>query len=138
MNDEKTTEETWREVGDQFKALGESLATAFRTAWEKEETREHVRGMKEGLEAMVDQVGRAIEEASASVEGQKMREELGRAAESARAAGEKTLQDARPHLISALDTVNAELQKLIRRMEGGEQAVEGSGVESASEETDTG
>ena len=133
MNDEKTTEETWREVGDQFKALGESLATAFRTAWEKEETREHVRGMKEGLEAMVEQVGRAIEEASASVEGQKMREELERAAESARAAGDKTLQDARPHLISALDTVNAELQKLIRRMEG-----EGPVVESASEERGTG
>jgi hypothetical protein len=133
MSEEKTTEETWREVGDQFKALGESLATAFRTAWDKEETREHVRGMKEGLEAMVDQVGRAIEEASASVEGQKMREELGRAAESARAAGEKTLQDARPHLISALDTVNAELQKLIRRMEGEEQV-----VESASEERGNG
>jgi hypothetical protein len=124
MSEEKTTEETWREVGEQFKALGESLATAFRTAWEKEETREHVRGMKEGLEAMVDQVSRAIEEASASVEGQKMREELERAAESARAAGEKTFQDARPHLISALDTVNAELQKLIRRMEGGELAPE--------------
>jgi hypothetical protein len=138
MSEEKTTEETWREVGEQFKALGESLATAFRTAWEKEETREHVRGMKEGLEAMVDQVGRAIEEASASVEGQKMREELERAAESARAAGEKTLQDARPHLVSALDTVNAELQKLIRRMEGGEPVVEGSGVEPAPEETDTG
>jgi hypothetical protein len=133
MSEEKTSEETWREVGDQFKALGESLATAFRTAWEKEETREHVRGMKEGLEAMVDQVGRAIEEASASVEGQKMREELERAAESARAAGEKTLQDARPHLISALDTVNAELQKLIRRMEGEEQV-----VESASEERGNG
>jgi len=128
MNDEKTTEETWREVGDQFKALGESLATAFRTAWDKEETREHMRGMKEGLEAMVDQVGRAIEEASASVEGQKVREELERAAESARAAGEKTLQDARPHLIAALDTVNAELQKLIRRMEGGEPAPEEKGT----------
>ena len=129
MSEEKTTEETWREVGDQFKALGESLATAFRTAWEKEETREHVRGMKEGLEAMVDQVGRAIEEASASVEGQTVRGELERAAESARAAGEKTLQDARPHLISALDTVNAELQKLIRRMEGGEPAPEEAGGE---------
>jgi hypothetical protein len=129
MREEKTTEETWREVGDQFKALGESLATAFRTAWDKEETREHVRGMKEGLQAMVDQVGRAIEEASASVEGQKVREELERAAESARTAGEKTLQDARPLLISALDTVNAELQKFIRRMEGGEPAPEEEGGE---------
>ena len=147
MSDEQTAKDAWREVGDQFKALGESLATAFRTAWEKEETREHVRGMKEGLEAMVDQVGRAIEEASASVEGQKAREEsiryfkaaalegqkvrgeVERAAESARAAGEKTLQDARPHLISALDTVNAELQKLIRRMEERELAPEEAGGE---------
>ncbi len=32
MTNEQTTEETWREVGGQFQALGESLAQAFRTA----------------------------------------------------------------------------------------------------------
>ena len=119
MSDEQTAKDAWREVGDQFKALGESLATAFRTFWEKVETREHLQSMKEGLEAMVDQVGQAIEETSASPEGQQVRQEAEKAAESARAAGEKALQDARPHLISTLGQVNAELQKMIDRMEQG-------------------
>ena len=119
MSDEQTAKDAWREVGDQFKALGESLATAFRTFWEKEETREHLQSMKEGLEAMVDQVGQAIEETSASPEGQQVRQEAEKAAESARAAGEKALQDARPHLISTLGQVNAELQRMIDRMEQG-------------------
>ena len=48
MTDEQTTGEAWREVGRQFQALGESLATAFRTAWESEENREHVQDMKTG------------------------------------------------------------------------------------------
>jgi len=40
-----------------------------------------------------------------------------KAAESARAAGAQTLQDAQPHLLSALRQINAEIQKVIIRME---------------------
>ena len=105
MTDERTTEEAWREVGRQFQALGEGLATAFRTAWESEENRLHLEGMKTGLEAMVDKVSQAIQVASDSPEVQKVRREAGKAAESARIAGEKALQDARPHLLSALSQV---------------------------------
>ena len=114
--DEHTTEESWREVGRQFQTLGESLATALRTAWESEENRQHLEGMKNGLESMVDQVGQAVRDASDSPEGQKVRGEVERAAQSARTAGEKAVQDARPHLLSALNQVNAELQKIISRM----------------------
>jgi len=73
--DEQTTEEAWREVGGQFQALGESLAQAFRTAWESEENRQHLQNMRAGLEAMVDEVDQAIKDASASPEGQKVRQE---------------------------------------------------------------
>ena len=71
---EQKTEESWREVGDQFRALGESLSRAFRTAWESEENRQHLQGMKSGLKAMVDQVDQAIKDASGSPEGQKVRQ----------------------------------------------------------------
>ena len=118
MSDEQPTQEPWREVGDQFKALGESLSRAFRTAWESEENRQHLESMKSGLKAMVDQVGQALEDASASVEGQKVRREAEKAAESARAAGEKALEEARPHVLSAVRQINAEMEKWIRRMEG--------------------
>lgn len=117
MTEEQTTEEPWREVGRQFQALGESLAQAFRTAWEDEENRQHLQDMQAGLEAMIDQVGQAIKEASESPEGQKVRQEVEKAAQSARAAGEKVWQEAQPHLLSALRQVNAELQKMVSRLE---------------------
>ena len=82
MTVERTTGEAWYQVGRQFQALGESLATAFRTAWESEENREHLQDMKAGLEAMVDKVGRAVQEANASPEAQKARREVEKAAES--------------------------------------------------------
>jgi seryl-tRNA synthetase len=111
-----TTDEAWREVGRQFRALGESLAEAFRTAWESEETRRHVQNMQDGLQAMIDHVDRAIKEASVSPEAEKMRGEAEKAAESLRAAGEQTWQEARPHLLAALTQINAELQKMISRL----------------------
>jgi hypothetical protein len=117
MTDEKTTGEAWREVGRQFQVLGESLATAFRAAWEDEENRQHVQGMQAGLEAMIEQVGQAVKEASASPEGQMVREEAERTVGSARVAGKQAWQEARPHLISALRQASDELQKMVSRLE---------------------
>jgi vacuolar-type H+-ATPase subunit I/STV1 len=132
--EKQTTDEAWREVGRQFQALGESLAEAFRTAWESEENRQHVQNMRDGLEAMIDQVGQAIKEASASSEAQKMRGEAEKAAESLRGAGEQTWQEARPHLLSALNQINAELQKMIGRLEQEEPTSEVPAAEVAPDE----
>jgi ElaB/YqjD/DUF883 family membrane-anchored ribosome-binding protein len=107
----------WQEVGQQFQALGESLAQAVRTAWENEETQKRVQEMRSGLESMVEDVREAIDESSKSDEAQKLREEAGRTVESLRSAGEKTAQEVRPQLIHALQQLNSELQKLINRME---------------------
>ena len=131
--DKQTTDEAWREVGRQFQALGESLAEAFRTAWESAETRQHVQNMQDGLKAMVDHVDRAIKEASASPEAEKVRGEAEKAAESLRAAGEHSWQEARPHLLAALTQINAELQKMIGRLEE-EPPSEVPAAEAAPEE----
>lgn len=119
MTNEQTTgtQDAWREVGRQFQSLGESLAQAFRTAWEDEENRQHLQDLQIGLEAMVGEIGQAIEEASAAPEGQRVRQEVKKAAESACVAGEKALHDARPYLLSALRQVSVELQKIISRLE---------------------
>jgi hypothetical protein len=138
MTDEQTTEEAWREVGGQFQALGESLAKAFRTAWESEENRQHLQNMCAGLEAMVDEIGQAIKDASASPEGQKVRQEAQGAATSARAAGERAFQEARPHLLSALRQINAELQKMIGRMEEKRPAPDAPTAEPAPDEQNEG
>ena len=122
--EETTSQDAWGEVGAQFQALGESLATTFRTFWEREETREHLQSVKDGLQTMADEVSQAIDEASTSPEAQKAREEVKKAAESARVAGEKAVQDIQPHLLSALTQVNAELQRVIERMQAGKEEAE--------------
>ena len=122
MTEKQTTEEAWREVGRQFQSLGESLAEAFRSAWESEETRKHVQNMEGGLKAMVDKVDQALKEISASPEAEKMHTEAEKAADTLREAGEKTWQEARPHLLSALTQINAELQKMIGRLKAPETA----------------
>ena len=132
MTDESTNQQAdqpqpassdaWRDVGKQFEALGASLATAFRTAWESEENRKRLQGMQAGLEAMVNQVGKAIQETSDSPEAQRARAEAHKAAQSIHAAGQQSWQEARPHLVSALRQVSAELQKAISQLEQGDKA----------------
>jgi ElaB/YqjD/DUF883 family membrane-anchored ribosome-binding protein len=107
----------WQEVGRQFQVLGESLAQAMRTAWENEETQRRVQEMRTGLESMVQDVNKAIEDSASSPQAQKVREEAGRTVESLRSAGEKTAQEVRPQLIEALQQLNNELQKFVNRME---------------------
>ena len=121
MTEEQTTHEAWSEVGRQFQSLGESLAEAFRTAWEDEGNRRQLRDLQTGLEKMANDVAQAVREASESPEGQKVREETKKAAGSARAAGESAWKDARPHVLSALRSVDAELQKIISKMEAAEE-----------------
>lgn len=117
MTEEHTDQDPWREVGRQFQTLGESLAEAFRAAWEDEENRQHLQDLQAGLEKMARDIGQAVKETSESPEGQKVREEARKAAQSAREAGRNAWQDARPHVVSALRQVDAELQRIITGLE---------------------
>lgn len=111
----------WQEVGRQFQMLGQSIADAMRTAWQNEETQKQLREMRTGLESMVKDVGKAIEDSANSPQGQKIRQDAGKAAEKVRVVGEQTVQEVRPKLIDALKQLNDELQKLITRMEKKEE-----------------
>lgn len=109
--------EAWQEVGQQFKTLGESLARAVRTAWEDEENRRQVREMQAGLESMVNDVGQAIRDTANSPSGQQIRSDAERTVQNLRTAGEQTVQEVKPHLVSALRDANDALQRMIDRME---------------------
>jgi hypothetical protein len=115
--DRAHTEEAWREVGRQFQELGQSLASAFRATVESDEGRRHLRNMQAGVQAMADEVNQAIHEASASPQATEARVKAEKAATTARFATEEAFQDARPQILAALRQVNAELQKLIARMD---------------------
>ncbi len=107
----------WQEVGRQFQALGESLAQAVRAAWGNEETQRRVQEMRAGLESMARDVGKAVEDTANSPQGQKIRQDAEHAAESLRTATVQTVNEVRPQMITALQQLNDELQKLINRME---------------------
>ncbi len=89
--------EARREVGRQGNDLGESLLVAFRTALESEENRCHLKPMQDGLETTVGKVSAAMLQTAASSEAQQVTERADKAAESARAAGEKAFHEAQPH-----------------------------------------
>ena len=108
---------SWEEVGREFEALGESLASAFRAAWEDETNRKRVEEMKAGLKSMVEEVGHAIEDTANTEHGKRIISEAERAAHSLHQAGKETMAEAQPKLVSALRQVNQELQKFIDRME---------------------
>ncbi len=110
--------DAWQEVGRQFQALGDSLSNAFRATWQDEGNRQRVEEMRIGVESMVNQVGRVLSDYADSPEGQRFRADAKQAASNLRNAGEQTIQETRPHLVSALKQVNTELQRMIDQMEG--------------------
>lgn len=114
------TRQAWEEVGHQFEQLGKSLATAFTALWESEETQQHVNSVRDGLESLVDEVSTAVNDAAARPESEKVKTEAQKAAESARKATENVVEEARPQITSALKQMNAELQKLIDRLDAGQ------------------
>jgi hypothetical protein len=66
---------------------------------------------------MVSEVNTAVGKVSSTPEAQKIKQEAAKAAHSAKAAGEQTVQEVRPQLLSALRTLNDEMQRLIDRLE---------------------
>ncbi len=106
--------DAWKEVGNQFAALGAGLAAAFRTGWRNEESRRHLKEMKGGLESLVNELGAAFRESAATPEAQRSRMKPD-AVGTFRSAGEKTVQEIRPKITAALNDLNEEVRKLAGR-----------------------
>lgn len=109
--------EAWQEVGKQFQVLGETLAHAIRSSVNNEENRKRMQEMQGGLEKMVSEVGKAIQDTATSPQVKQVRTEAGKTAHSVFSAGDRTFQEIRPHILTALRQLNAELDKLIHRSE---------------------
>ncbi len=109
--------EAWQEVGRHFQALGDSLAVAFKTAWQSETNRQHLQELQASLEAMADKVSQTAKEVAASPEAQQVRGEVEKVAQSAQAAGQQTLAEVQPRLLDALRQVKVEIEKIISRLE---------------------
>lgn len=129
-----TMSEAWQEMGQHLRVLGQSLATAFRTAWESEENRQHLAGMQANLEAMVSEVSQTISEAVTSPEAQKVRDNLETATQSARTAAEQGMDEAQAHVLSTLREIRTEVQKMIDRLEKEAPEAETRAEDTASDQ----
>lgn len=109
--------DAWQEVGQQFRVLGQTLAAALRASWHAPENRTRVQSMQADLARMVRDVDAAITDAAASPQARQARAEAQRTVESLRQAGEETIQEVRPRLLTALQDLNAELERWVKRME---------------------
>jgi hypothetical protein len=116
-DEQKAHSDDWSEVGEQFRLLGASLATAVRSAWESEENRQNVQNLRNGLEGVVKQIDDAFREFRTTPEAQDISGEVQRAAKSAHLAGEHAWRKAQPHVLSALRQVNAEIREIVAELE---------------------
>jgi len=112
-----STNDAWKQIGDQMKTLGVSLAGVFRLAWEKEENQQRLQGLQQGLESMVKDVSGAIKESLDSSEAKQARQQAEKVMESVRNASEQTAHEVRPHVVTALRQLTKELQNIIEKME---------------------
>lgn len=110
--------DTWKDVGKQFEALGQGISEAFRAVMNSSQARD----AQADLEKMVLDINMAVKRAADSPEGQKIRSETARTVDTIKAATRQTGEEMRPQVISALKKLNAELQKLIERIEKGDEA----------------
>lgn len=113
----RTQAEAWREVGKQFEALGESLAAAFRAAWEDETSRRYIEQAQAGLETAADEMARAVKDAAATVDREKVQAEAEKAAATVRKASKQTLDEMQPYVALALRQTRDALQRAIDYLE---------------------
>ncbi len=110
---ENEPKDAWQEVGRQFQQLGESLAAAFQTTLNDETTRQNLRDLQDGLENAVQGIRSTVQKGVGELKDQNIGEQARQAAETLKTAGEQTVDEVRPHLLSALQQLNRELDQFI-------------------------
>jgi hypothetical protein len=94
----------------EFERLGQNLKAAVKTAWESEESRKLQAELKNGLVALEAGLKGAAQEVSSGETGQRLKaevEDLGQRVKSGQVESQL-----RRDLLSALQTINRELQKM--------------------------
>jgi len=107
--------ESWREVGEQVRELGNRLALAFRASWSAERSadqEETVRNLRDDLRAAADRLDRVMRRVAEETEGPRTS-----AFKATREVSERSVAEARVTAISALRSLNRQLEVLVDRLE---------------------
>ena len=110
MTEKPSTEEG---LAEEFQALGKNLMEALRAAWEKPERKRVQEQVMTGLNELGSTLKREADHFASSSAGQQIKTGVEQVGE--RLRSEEAQEKIRQELLSALQSANAELQKVIDR-----------------------
>ena len=100
------------ELHHEFEQLGQNLKAALKTAWESEESKRLQAELKSGMAALEVGLRQAAQEVTTGETGQKLKSEVEDFSQ--RVKSGEVESHLRRDLLSALQTINRELQKMSR------------------------
>jgi hypothetical protein len=98
------------DLHDEFEQLGQNLKAAIKTAWESEESRKLQAELKSGVAALEAGLRQAAQEVTTGEAGQRFKSEVNDLGQ--RVKSGQVESQLRKDLLSALRTINSELQKM--------------------------
>ena len=104
-----------RSITEELGKLGKQMADAIKAAWESEDRRKLQAEILDGLQKFGDEVTVALDKAGKSETAQDLRVKAEKVAVDVRASA--VAEDVRKGIISGLDVLNAEMSKLVEKLE---------------------
>jgi hypothetical protein len=104
-----------RSIVDELSKLGQQMAQAIKAAWESDDRKKLQAEILDGLQKFGDEVTEALDKAGQSETAQELRGKAEKVATDVRASS--VAEDVRKGVISGLDVINAELGKLVEKLE---------------------
>ena len=101
-------------LGDEFRDLGKNFVKILHDAWDRPERRKLQQELESSLTEMADTLKREAQAAAQSPTGQRIRTEIDDLGEKVRSG--QVESKVREELLSALKSVNAELEKVSRHL----------------------
>ena len=109
-------QEGWKDVFDQFAALGESIGRAIEASWQHPKTQEVVSQIMEGLRKAAEGVDEAIGDVKNEQAVQDFFEDARETFEVLEEQGKQALEKARPHVQDALKNLSAAINDAINKL----------------------
>jgi hypothetical protein len=124
----------WDDVIKDFQSLGQSISNAVQSAVSDDKNKEALHELRTGLEKAANQVAQSIDEAAHSAQADQVKTGVKKAVDDVRGFSDKVYTDTKPALITALESLNSGIQKMIDRLQ--ESPAAPAAEETPEEEAD--
>jgi hypothetical protein len=115
MNDNQNQEEN---ITDELRQLGENLINAVTAAWDRPERKKLQKEIEEGLTELSQTLKNEAQSFNESPTGQQLKSDVEDLRQRVRSGEAET--EVRSELLNALKTVNSELKKAVKKIQGEE------------------